>query len=54
MTGVIQFEIPFWFFEDIANSLAVKSQLKKITEYRKKVTIRKFVRSAQPLNDALT
>lgn len=37
MTDIVHYKIPFWFIGDIANSLIVKGQLKKIFEYREKV-----------------
>lgn len=39
MTDVVHYKIPYWFLGDIANSLYVKQQLKKIFEFRnQKVT----------------
>lgn len=42
MTDIVHYKIPFWFMGDIANSLIVKSQLKKIFEYRTAVTNKIF------------
>ena len=42
MTDIVHYKIPFWFLGDIANSLIVKSQLKKIFDFRKEVTHRTF------------
>lgn len=42
MTDIVHYKIPFWFLGDIVNSLLVKGQLKKIFDYRKEVTERKF------------
>lgn len=42
MTDIVHYKIPFWFLGDIANSLIVKNQLKKIFDYRKEVTDKTF------------
>lgn len=34
MTDIIHYKLPLWFLGDIANSIFVKRQLKKIFEYR--------------------
>ena len=34
MTDIVHYKIPFWFLGDIANTLMVKQQLKKIFGYR--------------------
>ncbi len=36
MTDIVHYKIPFWFLGDIAHSLFVKAQLKKIFDYRYK------------------
>ncbi|MBV9960964.1 MAG: SRPBCC family protein [Parafilimonas sp.] len=36
MTDIVHYKIPFWFIGDIANSIIVKSELKKIFEFRYK------------------
>jgi ligand-binding SRPBCC domain-containing protein len=38
MTDIVHYKIPFWFLGDIANSLFVKDQLKKIFDFRTEVT----------------
>jgi ligand-binding SRPBCC domain-containing protein len=38
MTDIIHYKLPLWFLGDIANTLFVKQQLKKIFEYRYKKT----------------
>jgi ligand-binding SRPBCC domain-containing protein len=42
MTDIVHYKIPFWFIGDIVNSLIVKSQLEKIFDYRKEVTLKRF------------
>jgi ligand-binding SRPBCC domain-containing protein len=42
MTDIVHYKIPFWFIGDIANSLFVKSQLKKIFDFREEVTVKTF------------
>ena len=42
MTDIVHYKIPYWFIGDIANSLFVKQQLKKIFDYRYKVIQQKF------------
>jgi ligand-binding SRPBCC domain-containing protein len=42
MTDIVHYKIPFWFMGDIANSLFVKKQLKKIFDYRTEVTDKRF------------
>ena len=42
MTDIVHYKIPFWFLGDIANSLIVKNQLKKIFDFRKEVTDKTF------------
>ena len=42
MTDILHYKVPFWFIGDIANSLIVKNQLKKIFDYRTEVTNRIF------------
>jgi ligand-binding SRPBCC domain-containing protein len=34
MTDIVHYKLPFWILGDIANSLFVKQQLKKIFDYR--------------------
>lgn len=34
MTDIVHYKLPLWFLGDIANSLFVKSQVKKIFDYR--------------------
>ena len=34
MTDIVHYKLPFWFFGDIAHSLFVKQELKKIFDYR--------------------
>lgn len=34
MTDIVHYKIPFWFIGDIANSLLVKKQLKRIFDFR--------------------
>lgn len=36
ITDIVHYKIPFWFFGDIANSLFVKHQLRRIFDYRYK------------------
>ena len=42
MTDIVHYKIPFWFICDIVNLLIVKSQLEKIFDYRKEVTLKRF------------
>jgi ligand-binding SRPBCC domain-containing protein len=42
MTDIVHYKVPFWFLGDIANSLLVKSQLRKIFDYREEVTVKTF------------
>ena len=42
MTDIVHYKIPFWFLGDIANSLFVKAQLKKIFDYRYKAVEDEF------------
>jgi len=42
MTDIVHYKIPFWFFGDIANALFVKSQLRRIFDYRREFVIKKF------------
>jgi ligand-binding SRPBCC domain-containing protein len=42
MTDIVHYKVPFWFIGDIANSLIVKAQLKKIFDYRTEVTDKRF------------
>jgi ligand-binding SRPBCC domain-containing protein len=42
MTDIVHYKIPFWFLGDVANSLIVKNQLKKIFDFRKEVTDKTF------------
>ena len=42
MTDIVHYKIPFWFFGDIANTLFVKQQLKKIFDFRFKMVETKF------------
>ena len=42
MTDIVHYKIPFWFLGDIAHSLFVKTQLKKIFDYRYKAVEEKF------------
>lgn len=42
MTDIVHYKIPFWFIGDIANSLFVKSQLKKIFDFREELTVKTF------------
>ena len=34
MTDIVHYKIPFWFLGDIANSIMVKSELRKIFDFR--------------------
>ena len=45
MTDIVHYKVPFWFLGDIANWLFVKSQLKKIFNYRTEVTEKIFGRN---------
>lgn len=45
MTDIVHYKIPFWFLGDIANTLIVKGQLKKIFDYREEVTEKVFGRN---------
>lgn len=47
MTDIVHYKIPFWFLGDIANSLIVKYQLKKIFDYRTEVTEKRFSNKTQ-------
>ncbi|MEP6844726.1 MAG: SRPBCC family protein [Panacibacter sp.] len=42
MTDIVHYKIPFLFFGDIANTLFVRSQLKKIFEFRFAVVEKRF------------
>ncbi|HNP21027.1 MAG TPA: SRPBCC family protein [Panacibacter sp.] len=42
MTDIVHYKIPFWFLGDIANSILVRSQLKKIFEVRFQAVQQKF------------
>jgi ligand-binding SRPBCC domain-containing protein len=42
MTDIVHYKIPFWFIGDVANTLFVKNQLKKIFEFRHKAVEEKF------------
>ena len=42
MTDIIHYKIPFWFLGDIANTLFVKNQLRKIFDYREEVNNKVF------------
>jgi ligand-binding SRPBCC domain-containing protein len=42
MTDIVHYKVPFWFLGDIANSLFVKAQLKKIFDFREEVTVKVF------------
>lgn len=42
MTDIVHYKIPFWLLGDLANSLIVKGQLKKIFEFRKEITEKTF------------
>jgi len=42
MTDIVHYKIPYWILGDVANYLFVKSQLKRIFDFRKKVTDKKF------------
>jgi ligand-binding SRPBCC domain-containing protein len=42
MTDIVHYKIPFWFLGDIANTLFVKGQLKKIFDFRFMIVERKF------------
>ena len=44
MTDFVHYKVPFWFVGDIANSLLVQHQLKKIFEFRYKAVEEKFGR----------
>jgi ligand-binding SRPBCC domain-containing protein len=34
MTDIVHYKVPFWFLGDIANSILVRSQLRKIFDFR--------------------
>src|SRR6185295_20044887 len=39
MTDIVHYKLPLWFLGDIANTMLIKNQLKKIFDYRyKKIT----------------
>ena len=42
MTDIVHYKMPFWLLGDLANSLIVKGQLKKIFEFRKEITEKTF------------
>ncbi|MEP6684044.1 MAG: SRPBCC family protein [Parafilimonas sp.] len=42
MTDIVHYKVPFWFIGDVANTLFVKNQLKKIFEFRHKAVEEKF------------
>jgi ligand-binding SRPBCC domain-containing protein len=42
MTDIVHYKVPFWFLGDIANTLFVKQQLKKIFDYRFKAINNRF------------
>jgi len=42
MKDIVYYKIPFWFVGDIANALFVKSELKKIFDFRYKTVENKF------------
>jgi ligand-binding SRPBCC domain-containing protein len=42
MTDIVHYKIPFWFLGDIANTLLVQRQLKKIFDYRSAAVVKKF------------
>jgi ligand-binding SRPBCC domain-containing protein len=42
MTDIVHYKIPFWFIGDIANTLLVKQQLKKIFDYRYEIVEERF------------
>ncbi len=42
MTDIVHYKVPFWFIGDMANSLIIKAQLKKIFDYRTEVTDKRF------------
>lgn len=44
MTDIVHYKIPFWFIGDIANSLLIKNELKKIFDYRFNMVEEKFRR----------
>ena len=44
MTDIVHYKIPFWFLGDIANSLFVTSQLKKIFDYRSEAADKIFLK----------
>ena len=46
MTDIVHYKVPFWVLGDIANTLFVRSQLKKIFDYREAVTVKAFERSS--------
>jgi ligand-binding SRPBCC domain-containing protein len=46
MTDVVHYKIPFWFMGDIANTIFVRKELKKIFEYRFKKVEELFGRVA--------
>ena len=45
MTDIVHYKVPFWVLGDIANTILVKQQLKKIFDFRYKMVEEKFGKS---------
>ncbi len=53
MTDIVHYKIPFWFLGDIANVILVKTELRKIFEFRYKVVEEKFGKSIGGKNEVV-
>lgn len=42
MTDIVHYKIPFWFLGDIANTLFIQAELRKIFDYRYKAVEERF------------
>lgn len=53
MTDIVHYKIPFWFVGDIANTLFVRSQLRKIFEFRYEIVENRFGKWPGQRNEVL-
>ena len=53
MTDIVHYKIPFWFVRDIANTLFVRTQLKKIFSFRYAVVQERFGKWPGETNEVL-
>jgi ligand-binding SRPBCC domain-containing protein len=53
MTDIVHYKIPFWFVGDIANTLFVRTQLKKIFSFRYAVVQERFGKWPGETNEVL-